>query len=331
VQNIGWQDWVSDGELSGTSGKSLRLEAIQIKLTDEMAEQYDIYYRVHAQNYGWLDWAKNGAPAGTAGYSLRLEAIQIVLLPKGTKDSSMSTKRAYVDGRFSNTFYKKYSVKKSGLSASAFSSEIMKYADKLSGYNYGLYSTRFTPTEYTLDCISFVQLTMKLALKTARSSNPTANMRWRTVKYYSTSSSSSSIYIASWATTAKDIYGLCKPYSTNCRTWKAELTARGVESETIDIYKDGQWLFESEDGRDDLEFFFDSFDPGDIIFFTNSSGKVGHVGLYAGKVESEIYPGEYEHMIYDCSTDTGIASYRSLEQKLAAGSSQRKITVFKTT
>jgi uncharacterized protein YjdB len=76
-------DWVSDGALSGTSGQSKRLEAIQIQLTGEAANNYDIYYRVHAQNVGWMDWAKNGESAGTAGFSYRLEAIQIVLVNKG--------------------------------------------------------------------------------------------------------------------------------------------------------------------------------------------------------------------------------------------------------
>ena len=64
-------------------GQSLRLEAIQIKLTGEMADHYDVYYRVHCQNFGWLGWAENGGSAGSAGYSYRLEGIQIVLVAKG--------------------------------------------------------------------------------------------------------------------------------------------------------------------------------------------------------------------------------------------------------
>lgn len=34
------------------------MEAVQLKLTGEIAEHYDIYYRVHSQTYGWLGWAK---------------------------------------------------------------------------------------------------------------------------------------------------------------------------------------------------------------------------------------------------------------------------------
>ncbi len=102
VQSIGWQGdkdkpetWFKDGEMAGTSGKAKRLEGIRIQLYGEVANHYDVYYRVHAQSYGWLDWAKNGADAGTAGLSKRLEAIQIVLIPKGGQAPG-STSRPFV-------------------------------------------------------------------------------------------------------------------------------------------------------------------------------------------------------------------------------------------
>ena len=84
IQTYGWsQGWKENGAMAGTSGQAKRLEAIKIELTGEMAQHYDIYYRVHAQSYGWLNWASNGAPAGTSGMGKRLEAIQIVLVKKG--------------------------------------------------------------------------------------------------------------------------------------------------------------------------------------------------------------------------------------------------------
>ena len=61
VQTIGWQadpnksaTWKKDGEFCGTTGNAKRLEVIQIELYGEMAEHYDIYYRVHSQTYGWM-------------------------------------------------------------------------------------------------------------------------------------------------------------------------------------------------------------------------------------------------------------------------------------
>lgn len=76
VQNIGWQTWMSNSESSGTSGQSLRLEAMHIKLENLSG---GIEYRTHVQNIGWQNWVSNGAMAGTSGQSLRLEAIDIRL------------------------------------------------------------------------------------------------------------------------------------------------------------------------------------------------------------------------------------------------------------
>lgn len=88
-QTYGWQDWRENGEIAGTTGQKKRIEAIQIRLTGEYAEKYDIYYRVHSQTYGWLDWAKGGdsdettQKAGTSAYAKRMEAIEIQLVKKG--------------------------------------------------------------------------------------------------------------------------------------------------------------------------------------------------------------------------------------------------------
>jgi uncharacterized protein YjdB len=79
VQNVGWQGWKFNGGFSGTSGRGLRLEGINIKLTNQ---QYTggISYRTHIQNIGWeSSWSSNGAMSGTSGRGLRLEAIQIKL------------------------------------------------------------------------------------------------------------------------------------------------------------------------------------------------------------------------------------------------------------
>ena len=47
VQNVGWQTWASDGEQSGTTGKSLRLEALRIALQGDVANRYSVSYRTY--------------------------------------------------------------------------------------------------------------------------------------------------------------------------------------------------------------------------------------------------------------------------------------------
>ena len=60
VQNLGWQDFVSNGEMSGSKGKGLRLEGIEIRL-DNNTIGGSIEYRTHVQNEGWQDYVADGA------------------------------------------------------------------------------------------------------------------------------------------------------------------------------------------------------------------------------------------------------------------------------
>ncbi|OXS24874.1 MAG: hypothetical protein BI182_16895 [Acetobacterium sp. MES1] len=83
VQNVGWQDYVGPGKMSGTEGKSYRLEGIKINLD---AQGYDlgIEYQTHVQNIGWeanteKGWSTSNGFSGTEGLGYRLEAIQIKL------------------------------------------------------------------------------------------------------------------------------------------------------------------------------------------------------------------------------------------------------------
>jgi ABC-2 type transport system ATP-binding protein len=70
-QDIGWrfdtdldhtEDWTRDGVL--VCGAAGHIEQIQIALTGQMAEHYDIHYRMYSRGMGWLPWAKNGEIAG---------------------------------------------------------------------------------------------------------------------------------------------------------------------------------------------------------------------------------------------------------------------------
>lgn len=73
VQNVGWQDWVSGGEVAGTTNRSLRLEALQLDLP------FKANVKAHIQNIGWVDYNNIDANTiiGTVGESKRLEALVI--------------------------------------------------------------------------------------------------------------------------------------------------------------------------------------------------------------------------------------------------------------
>lgn len=78
VQSYGWQEYVLNGGMAGTSGQAKRLEGIHIALVNQDYSG-DIEYSTHIQSIGWQGWRKNGAMSGTSGQSKRLEAIDIRL------------------------------------------------------------------------------------------------------------------------------------------------------------------------------------------------------------------------------------------------------------
>ena len=72
VENIGWQEQKENGELAGTEGQSLRIEAIKI------FSDVSLKYRAHVEGIGWMDFVNVGELAGTTGKSLRLECLEII-------------------------------------------------------------------------------------------------------------------------------------------------------------------------------------------------------------------------------------------------------------
>ncbi|MBQ8132757.1 MAG: S8 family serine peptidase, partial [Bacilli bacterium] len=79
VQDIGWQGYVTNGTVSGTSHQSKRLEAIKIELYNKGQKNGGIKYKTHVEQYGWMNYVSDGAQSGTDHESKRLEAIAIEL------------------------------------------------------------------------------------------------------------------------------------------------------------------------------------------------------------------------------------------------------------
>ncbi len=91
IENDGWlQGWMADGSLSGSEGRGLRLEGIEIELTGNVPDDMKIQYRTHIQNEGWKQgWVADGEMSGSEGKGLRLEAIEIELTGSTASDYSV--------------------------------------------------------------------------------------------------------------------------------------------------------------------------------------------------------------------------------------------------
>ena len=82
IENIGWQTSKKNGEISGTIGKGLRLESMQINILNSPYSG-KIKYRSHIQNIGWeSSWKTNSLNTGTIKKGLSIEAIQMKLIGK---------------------------------------------------------------------------------------------------------------------------------------------------------------------------------------------------------------------------------------------------------
>jgi len=88
IENEGWlQGWISDGGLSGSEGKGLRLEGIEIELIGDVPDDLGIQYQTHIENNGWSQgWVSDGEMSGSQGQGLRLEAIEIKLTGASASD-----------------------------------------------------------------------------------------------------------------------------------------------------------------------------------------------------------------------------------------------------
>ena len=84
-KHVGWRKWVSDGKAIGQKGWVIR--GVQMKLTGELKDQFDIVYRVYLENTGWQPWVFNGGTAGSTGSLGRIEKLQVKFVRKGTSVS----------------------------------------------------------------------------------------------------------------------------------------------------------------------------------------------------------------------------------------------------
>ena len=90
IQGKKWtQGWKTSGETVGV--KKARIEALQIKLTGDIAKKYNVWYRTYVYGYGWLDWASNKSTSGSTGLDLPIAAVQVKLVKKSAEQPTATS------------------------------------------------------------------------------------------------------------------------------------------------------------------------------------------------------------------------------------------------
>ncbi len=79
VQDYGWTNEVSGGNISGTVGEGKRVEALTISAPSvkKLDATSEIVYDTHVQNIGWTSEVHDGEISGTTGEGLQVEALKI--------------------------------------------------------------------------------------------------------------------------------------------------------------------------------------------------------------------------------------------------------------
>ena len=292
VEGEGWKSWVSNGSISAGKKKNKRVEALQIKLTGDMANYYDVHYRVYVQSFGWLDWASNGQTAGSTGVYRRIEKIQIVLREKesgepGDLEGIISVKpHAYYAASNANAIMTYKNILDAGYTdPDEFRKKLIKNFEYMDGVGY--FHMGKMVQGYT-DCAGSVSLAFRVALGTAKF----------TKKYKKgTLSNGKQLYgiginycgIKSY----KDKYGWCRngTASVNSHFLKTIIKNRKITYSQVSLedrndgvhgWSNVEWIdYLNETGAK----------PGDVIVWFNhdwSKTKGQHMTMYAGIGEDGI-------------------------------------------
>ena len=94
VQDIGWMQFVNDNEISGITGRGLKVEAVRFDLKNT---NINIKYKTHIQDYGWeSEWKIMENNLEQLDKIKKIEAIRIKL---NTLDDYSVMYRAYLEGQ----------------------------------------------------------------------------------------------------------------------------------------------------------------------------------------------------------------------------------------
>lgn len=83
----GWGKTVKNGATAGNGTSKNAIQAIKIKLTGDLAKQYNVYYRVYLTGLGWTGWGANGSKVGAPRLA-KVKAYQMKLVKKSDKKTN---------------------------------------------------------------------------------------------------------------------------------------------------------------------------------------------------------------------------------------------------
>lgn len=94
----GWSPWVMNGQQTTNYANDVNMQAIQVRFSGYVNNNFDIYYSVQLEDGTILDWAKNGATAGTMGTEHYITGIRLAFYRKNAQFPYSTQKPLLADG-----------------------------------------------------------------------------------------------------------------------------------------------------------------------------------------------------------------------------------------
>ncbi len=85
VENVGWQDPVYNGEITGTEGQGLRLETFKAQLEGDIAQNQTLYYHSNVNTFNWAGYTNDFNPSGSIGIARPINGVEFQLINKNDK------------------------------------------------------------------------------------------------------------------------------------------------------------------------------------------------------------------------------------------------------
>lgn len=81
VNNLGWQEWTDNNQITGLSTMPKNITSVQMRLTGTLGEQYSVWYSAWTDLHKNLQgWVSDGAAAGSSAEARRIEELRVMIV-----------------------------------------------------------------------------------------------------------------------------------------------------------------------------------------------------------------------------------------------------------
>lgn len=85
TSSTGWSPWVMNGQQTTNYPDDVNIEAVQMRFSGYVNNQFDIYYTTQLEDGTTTDWAKNGTTAGTMGTGHYITGLRMAFFAKNSE------------------------------------------------------------------------------------------------------------------------------------------------------------------------------------------------------------------------------------------------------